>query len=339
MNASAKSKLPRSPMNGPNFSGNKIDRILVTGGTGFLGRLSLPTLANAINKEAQIISVARRELPINRHNVISLRADLSRLELYEEALRSVDYVLWMAADRRHNASLSELWPVNVQPLIEAVSLLKAEGKLRRFIYVSSVSALDQADYPSLVLDDQSLPSPRTEYGRSKLLAEQVVLNSGLPSIVLRLPFLYGPGYSNSSFLRYYDHIAQNKLLGRLQHTARLSLLFGSDLGSIAATLIDNNGDYPSDVTPYLISDGHVYSVNSLITHVAMLREHLRPRPLPRVASTLINATLAVGPLSYWRHAAFDKNFFVVNSSRFNSRCPDISYMDLNTGLKQTYSTV
>lgn len=148
-------------------------RIFVTGGTGFLGSSVLPVLSRSIPEDATIVSVARRSVPSSfPRNVTGICANLEDFRSYEDELRAADYLLWMATDRRHEVSLPALWPVNVEPLANTVRVLREAQRLRRLIYVSTISVLDQAGQPSSILDQNSVPAPSTDYGRSKLLAEQ-----------------------------------------------------------------------------------------------------------------------------------------------------------------------
>ena len=217
----------------------------------------------------------------------------------------------MAADRRHDVDFQALWSVNVEPLVRAVQVLRNGRRLRRFIYVSTISALDQSTRPSRVLDQNSKPAPRTDYGRSKLLAERVLLDSGIPVIVLRLPFLYGPHHSPNSFLAWYLQLARGNIMNCVDYGARLSLLYTGDFGRIAAAIVMGFASQLDDASSFLVSDGQVYSVNHLIDVICRLCATSRPPCLPAVASKIINSVLAGTRWKYWRHAAFDPNFFVV----------------------------
>lgn len=75
------------------------------------------------------------------------------------------------------------------------------GGAHRFVFFSSVKAMGE-EIPGC-LDESFDPSPATAYGRSKLAAEQLVLDygkrAGLHVTCLRLPLVYGPGNKGNLF--------------------------------------------------------------------------------------------------------------------------------------------
>ena len=286
------------------------------------------------------MSVARRSVPSSfPRNVTGICANLEDFRSYEDELRAADYLLWMATDRRHEVSLPALWPVNVEPLANTVRVLREAQRLRRLIYVSTISVLDQAGQPSSILDQNSVPAPSTDYGRSKLLAEQILLNSGLPVTVLRLPFLYGPGYAARSFLAWYLRLAHGSVMARVNFGARLSLLYTADFGRVAAHIMRRAAGRSEESSSYLVSDGQIYTVNDLIDMSCRLCGKTRPRCLPKAASIVINRILENTRWKYWRHAALDPNFFVVDSSVFHRSFPKIQYTELEAGLRASFSNV
>lgn len=69
------------------------------------------------------------------------------------------------------------------------------GGVRRLVFFSSVKAMGEET--SGCVDESYEPRPRTAYGLSKLEAERLVMESsrrtGLETVCLRLPLVYGPG--------------------------------------------------------------------------------------------------------------------------------------------------
>jgi nucleoside-diphosphate-sugar epimerase len=303
-----------------------------------LGRSSLRILIKILPASTQIISLSRDPTPgMFGSRVQTVAADLRNFAAYKDLLSHSEYVIWMAANRSHQASFSELYQVNVEPLKSAVAVLRKSKRLRRFVYVSSVSAVDQATSQFIRVNDDSPVSPQTAYGHSKLIAETAVLSSGIPVTVLRLAFLYGPGYSATSFLEWYRRVALHPVLRRIRFTADLSLLYTSDFGYIVAEVIRENNIDSAELSPYVVSDGMIYDVDELITKITEMFGHKRPQVRTPVAfANFANNALAYGKYRYWRHAAFSKNFFTVDPARFQSHFPNIHYTTISEGLHNTY---
>lgn len=151
----------------------------MTGATGFVGRAFCAAAAQAglaviaIGRDAQALSDLPKRVEARRVD------DLCDQKQALEALRGADIVLHLAdrADRLDTA-------ISASPslhLAEAVATAARSLKLDALVFASSIYA---------TLDQQGRSN---RYGSAKLAAERVVLGSGIPSIVLRLPPIYGRG--------------------------------------------------------------------------------------------------------------------------------------------------
>ena len=328
--------------------------LLLTGGGGFLGKAVTSDLLTLF--PGRIVSVCRAGGPALPRPHVDRRCDLLDSAGWHDQLAEADYVLWMAALRDHSAAPGEAVEQNVAPLRSAVSALRGSGRLRRFVYVSSISAVDQPPHPASPqpITDNSAPHPSTPYGLSKLLAEQVLRESGLPHTILRLPFLYGPGFRRGSFLDFYRTVAKNPVLGMVRYTGKLSLLYTGDVARLVLEVLAPANAEQADASPYVVSDGRTYSVDDLISMVCRL--HGRRRPVRRTPAWLGSAVAELtlrsrglfqpGPVrrgrlgvlaAYWSHAAFNDSYFVVNSNRFMAAFPAVTFTPLDVALSRTFA--
>jgi nucleoside-diphosphate-sugar epimerase len=329
--------------------------LLVTGGCGYLGRAVIADLLPAFpGKIVGVCSCGGGDLPPPHQR---LRADVRDVDRWRELLTSADYVLWMAAMRDHSASAAATIGHNVSPIRAATAALRSSDRLRRFVYVSSISAVDQPPYPEppVPIVDTSPPNPHTPYGQSKLVAELSLRASGLPHTILRLPFLYGPGFRRGSFLDFYRRVATSPVYSRMRFTGRLSLLYTGDVAGLSLEIMRSGNAAAADASPYVVSDGRVYSVDDLISMVARL--HGRHRPPVRVPDWLAKqatnltarsrAMFQPGPVrrgrlgvlaAYWSHAAFDDTYFTVNPSRFMAAFPQVTFTPLDAGFARAFAT-
>ena len=334
--------------------------LLLTGGGGFLGRTVTGDLLTSF--PGRLASVCRHggqpSTPPLPAPHVDRRCDLLAGEQWHDLLGEAEYVLWMAALRDHSASAGDAVRQNVGPLRDAIAALRGSSRLRRFVYVSSISAVDQPPHPAAPnpITDTAPAHPCTPYGHSKLQAERVLAGSGLPHTILRLPFLYGPGFRRGSFLDFYRTVATNPVLGALRYPGKVSLLYTGDVAGLVLEVLAGRNADRADASPYVVSDGRVYAVDDLISMVCRL--HGRRRPAARtplwLASALSDLTsrsralFEPGPVrrgrlgvlaSYWSHAAFGDSYFVVNPSRFLAAFPAVSFTPLDAGLARTFADV
>jgi len=118
--------------------------------------------------------------------------------LDERALAGIDVIYHLAAKTHdtHEAAGADADYTRIN--VDATrALVEAAVRLRipRFVYVSSVKAMDEGG-PGM-RDESQPPAPETAYGRTKLAAERAVFEvasrGGVAPVCLRFPMVYGPG--------------------------------------------------------------------------------------------------------------------------------------------------
>lgn len=178
--------------------------ILVTGGTGFLGRhlvaalcrrgYALRVLTRAPERAAVLRSYPRLEL---------VRGDLQQPQTLCGVAEGCESVI-------HAAGLFSMWSgagdfhaTNVQGTAALITESLRAG-VKRFVYVSTIAVVGKPQ-PGRVIDEAHPTDPQDDYQRSKLLAEQQVLAAvaeGLPAVVVRPGAFYGP-LGNYAFNRLF----------------------------------------------------------------------------------------------------------------------------------------
>lgn len=177
----------------PRLDGKKV---LVTGGTGFVGRHLLPRLVDA---GAQVTCLTRASsraahLPAG---VKTVRGDLRNGQGLEQALAGQDLVIHMAA-LLFGLSWQDFLRANALAsltLAGALTSLKARGQASpgRFVLVSSLAAAGPSAMSPGVTEAMP-PAPVSAYGWSKLLSEQILARAlGDRLVTLRPPIIYGSG--------------------------------------------------------------------------------------------------------------------------------------------------
>jgi nucleoside-diphosphate-sugar epimerase len=165
-------------------------RVLITGATGFLGRVLTPALTQAgytvraATRTPQIVPEAAEGVIIGD---LRLSTNLSA------ALADVDAVVHLAGIENVPRGADETaYRDNNLVSTERLAESAARAGVGRFVFLSSVRAQTGPSSPDIVTEDLA-PEPVDAYGRSKLEAEQAILSSGVPGIILRPVLVHGPG--------------------------------------------------------------------------------------------------------------------------------------------------
>lgn len=178
---------------------SKIIKVLITGGTGFLGSNLLPSLL----LEDYEVFVITRKLPMEKKvkNLHYLKADLcdtKSLASIKREIRSCEILIDLAAlipvglsFNGQNSVNDAIRNINVN-IIGHVDLLNfVSKKLKKIIYASSIDV-----YGSSVGYEENSPTfPDTFYGASKLFMEHVYKifcqRNNISPIILRFSQIYG----------------------------------------------------------------------------------------------------------------------------------------------------
>ena len=185
-----------------------MDKILVTGASGFIGSF---IVEEALKRDMEVWaavrpSSSRQYLSDPRIHFIEL--DLSDVERLKKQLQphTFDYVVHAAGATKclHKRDFYRVNTLGTKNLADAIIALKM--KMKRFIFISSLSIFGpvRESQPYEEIQETDLPMPNTAYGRSKWQAEQYLdsLNPKdedgepgeclFPYIVLRPTGVYGP---------------------------------------------------------------------------------------------------------------------------------------------------
>ena len=179
--------------------------ILVTGGTGFLGAHLLlqlsqndqPIRAIYRNKERIAQNTVLQQIPA--HKIEWVNADVLDLPALEAAFVGVTHVYHCAAVVGFHPKLHQkMMRINIQGTANMVNL-SLDYKVQKFVQVSSIAALGEADAPSALVTEENQwknGEQNQKYALSKYQSEMEVwrgIEEGLNAVVVNPSIVLGVG--------------------------------------------------------------------------------------------------------------------------------------------------
>ncbi|MCZ8067670.1 MAG: NAD-dependent epimerase/dehydratase family protein [Microcystis sp.] len=260
--------------------------ILVTGATGFIGCHLLPVLhQQGWQTTAAVRDDFRQPLsiPIKTIKV----GEIDDMTDWQEALLGIDTVIHLAG-RAHilHETISNpeaaFIKVNTKGTINLVKQSLKAG-VKHFIFVSSIHAM--AAESDDILNENSSCHPDSPYGRSKLQAEQALIqlakDSDMTWTILRPTLVYGLG-NRANMDRLMKLIKRGLPLPFGAIKNRRSFVFVGNLVAAIITCLD----HPNAANQiFLISDNQAVSTPQLIRLIA--QQIQQPCQLLPVPTTLL----------------------------------------------------
>ena len=262
-------------------------RVLVTGGSGFVGPHVVRELAS---RGYSVRAAARAPLEALLPGVeYAILPDLSKPFDARPVVARIDVVVHLAGIAHTRAALPEsaYQAVNTNSAQRFAEAARDAG-VKKFVFLSSVRA-QCGPSASGVIDEQMAPSPTDAYGRSKLAAEvaiaEVLSGSTTAWVALRPVLVYGDGVKGN--MQSLFRLAQSPLpLPVAGLTSRRSLL---SIGNLASAIVHAMTAPSMACMPYLVADAEALTVPDIIT---ALRNGLgRRRGLFTVPQALLAAPL------------------------------------------------
>ena len=173
-------------------------KILITGASGFIGSF---IVEEALKRGFETWAAMRKsssKVFLQDERIHFIELNLSSKEQLVEQLKGqhFDYVVHAAGVTKclNKADFHRINTEGTKHLVEA--LMEVKMPLKRLVFVSSLSVFGaiKEQMPYDEIRESDTPQPNTEYGRSKLAAEQYLgsLGTRVPYMILRPTGVYGP---------------------------------------------------------------------------------------------------------------------------------------------------
>lgn len=294
-------------------------KVLITGISGFVGQ----NVHKYIQGFYEIIGVGRNE-KVNYRNFSTLEYD------------TIIHLAGKAHDVKNVSKPEEYYEVNYR-LTQKIYDSFLTSNAQTFIFISSVKAV--ADEVNGVLTENVTPNPQTHYGKSKLLAENYILENALPNkriFILRPCIIHGEGNKGNLSLLY--SIIKKGIpypLGAFEN--KRSFLTVENLCFIINEIIANK-NIKGGV--FNVSDSEAISTNELISLINIALH--KKVPIFKISRKVIKFTAKIGdilklPLNSDRLDKLTNDYVVSNEKILSFINKELPYRTRD-GLLKTLST-
>lgn len=274
-------------------------RILITGASGFVGYHLVET---ALDAGMEVYAAVRassnvshlKDLPVN-----FVYPDFSSKDALKNLIieHQFDYIIHGAGVTKAK-SLDEYNKINAGYTLNLVVAAAESGvPIRKFLFISSLAAVGPISYDaSWPVPDVDKPQPVTNYGKSKLLAEEYLgVITDVPWVILRPTAVYGPRERDLFVLFKTFRQGLEPYMGK--RAQWLSFVYVKDLAQAAMLALTA----PVSGTAYNISDGNRYDRYALANVIKQnlklrtFRIHL-PLPVIKTVATVLEMVSRGAPL-------------------------------------------
>ena len=301
-------------------------QVLITGITGFVGL----NLKKYLAQDFQLLGVSRTSnLPLN----IKSYQELSSNDLNQSEV--IIHLAGKAHDLRNVSGEEEYFTVNTE-LTKVLFNKFLNSNCKTFIYMSSIKAV--SDSPQSILNELSIPEPKTAYGKSKLAAEKYLqkhISKEKNLYILRPCMIHGP--DNKGNLNLLYKIIQKNIpypLGAYENTR--SFLTVANLCFVIRELL--KGDVESGV--YHLADDQTMSTKQLVRIIAS-QIHKKPKIInfPKFMILIIArfGDVLKLPLNTYRLNKLTENCVVSNDKIKNAIQKELPFSAVE-GLKNTIAS-
>lgn len=278
-------------------------KILVTGSNGFLGQhLSI----NLANKGFDVIATNRGNNKINQSNNLEFQAlDVTKKNEVISVMQHYrpDIIVHNAAMSKPDECHSNPDACLLQNVVATEFLVEAAKMFGSyFIYVSTDFVFGENGPHS----EEAEKTPLNFYGKSKLMAEEIVTNSGLKYSIMRPVFIYGKQLPNmkGTFLHWVKNSISNGQKISVVNDQQRTPTFVNDICDGLTTMIEKQvvGDFHlagRDVlTPYQMA---VILANTLQLDVSLIipvTSETFVEPVKRAKKSGLKIDKAIRELNY-----------------------------------------
>ncbi|HEX8460716.1 MAG TPA: NAD(P)-dependent oxidoreductase [Segetibacter sp.] len=270
-------------------------KVLITGASGFVG---FHLIEAALAKGLDVFAAVRKSSDIKHLSPYKINytfPDFTSIDNLQKELKEQQYdFIIHAAGTTKAKNQEEYNRVNATYTINLAKAVENAGTgLQKMVFISSLAAIGPLDQTAALINENTTAKPVTSYGKSKLLAEELLKETKLPLVVLRPTAVYGSRDKDIFIILKTFAKGLEPYIGKTPQ--QLSFVYVKDLA--VATV---NALFTTDAAngTYNITDGQCYdryqmaNITKSVLNKRTVKFHL-PLPVVRGLAIVLEKTYAM----------------------------------------------
>ncbi len=216
-----------------------MQKMIITGSNGFVGS----ALANKLKENYKVTCLVRHgsNVSLLPENIEIKYIDYNNTVVIMKLLRGQDVLIHTAALTRAK-NWQQFKKINIDLTEKLIEIYNQTTSLKQFIFISSQAAAGPAADKSTPKLESDECHPVTMYGRSKLLAENLINEKAeKPWTIIRPVSVFGPG--DKDFLQYFRLIKKHLAMFIGFRKKYYNFIFVDDLIEMISKTINNEKAY------------------------------------------------------------------------------------------------
>lgn len=186
------------------------EKILITGGTGFLGKNLILSL---LQEGYPVVSLSRKSLNIVNKNLVQIIGDIKNNSYLSELPKNIDIIIHTVQSDEYQKNLDgaqDMFDVNVKSTFDLINWA-AKNQVKKFIYTSSGSVYLDRSQPN---NETSTCEPTDFYSASKLCSENLLrpFSKIMDICIFRIYSLFGLHQKNKIIPNLFNKIQSKELI-------------------------------------------------------------------------------------------------------------------------------
>ncbi|MGC8729053.1 MAG: NAD-dependent epimerase/dehydratase family protein [Elusimicrobiales bacterium] len=279
-------------------------KIAITGGKGFVGSNLIKTIDTQKN---EIIVLTRGETKSDGL-IKYINTDYHDENSVIKATQGAKIIIHLAATlfARNKKEFIKENVISTRNLVKASNI----NGVKKFIYISSLAAGGTSKDFRRPRTEDTPDNPKSNYGISKLMAEEELKKLKTDWVILRPPIVYGP--KDDGFSTIAEWVRKGVMISPSSSDARFSFIFVKDLARCIVKCVEDDSIKNEK---YYVCENKIYAWEEFITIMSNMMGVKKPKMI-KMPKSMLNLTA----LTYEIFSYIAKTKPVLNRDKVREAC-------------------